>query len=60
MYGWIRDISSTKAQKLVSAADMKASKITSSLNNVIPGRIGQPIGSEFPEWIKKNTAKSDL
>jgi sarcosine oxidase len=59
MYGWIRDISSKKAQKLASGADLEANKISTALNTVIPGRAGEPIGSEFPEWIKENTQKTD-
>ncbi len=59
MYGWIRDISKEKSKKLASGADLEATKITTALNNVIPGRNGEPIGSEFPEWIKENTVTTD-
>jgi glycine/D-amino acid oxidase-like deaminating enzyme len=30
-----------------------------SLENVIPGRNGDPIGSEFPEWIQEKSSNTD-
>ncbi len=59
LYGWIRDISSKKSKKLASGAELEATKISTALNNVIPLRNGEPIGSEFPEWIKENTITTD-
>jgi len=53
MYGWIRDISRKKASALAVGADLKASSINTVLSNVIPGRAGEPVGKEFPEWIKE-------
>uniref|UniRef100_A0A7S1BGW0 Glutamate/phenylalanine/leucine/valine/L-tryptophan dehydrogenase C-terminal domain-containing protein n=1 Tax=Corethron hystrix TaxID=216773 RepID=A0A7S1BGW0_9STRA len=59
MYGWIRDISRTKSSSLVRKADKKATNIGTVLRAVVPPRIGDPIGKEFPEWIKKNTVETD-
>lgn len=59
MYGWIRDISSKKSKKLASGADLEATKISTALDSVIPGRSGDPIGSEFPEWIELNSVSQN-
>ena len=53
MYGWIRDISRRKAKSLAVQADLKASNINTVLNSVIPSRTGEPVGKEFPDWIKQ-------
>jgi len=59
MYGWIREISRKKASTLAVGADMKASNINTVLSNVIPGRAGEPVGKEFPEWIKEQQQTTD-
>jgi len=59
MYGWIRTISRKKATALAVGADLKASNINDVLNNVIPGRTGEPVGKDFPEWIIENKKTTD-
>lgn len=59
MYGWIRDISREKSKKLAANAELVAAEITTALNGVVPGRNGDPVGKEFPEWIENNTKKTD-
>jgi len=59
MYGWIRDISRRKATALAVGADLKASNINTILKNVIPGRDGEPVGKDFPEWIKERQQITD-
>lgn len=55
MYGWIRDISKKKSSSLARHSNLDSNSVDSNLNNVIPSRNGDPIGKQFPEWIKENT-----
>lgn len=59
MYGWIRDISKIKASKLIVESSKEPIKVDNNLLNVVPTRIGDPVGKEFPEWIKENSQVTD-
>jgi glycine/D-amino acid oxidase-like deaminating enzyme len=59
MYGWIRDISRTKASKLALHSNRDPSNVDSNLSNVVPTRNGDPVGKVFPEWIKENSKETD-
>lgn len=59
MYGWIRDMSRRKSKSLAVQAGLKASNINTVLKNVVPNREGEPVGKEFPEWIKENQEQTD-
>ncbi|CAJ1949438.1 unnamed protein product [Cylindrotheca closterium] len=59
MYGWIRDQSKAKASDLVNKADKTAKSVQAVIGDVVPNRSGDPVGKDFPEWIKENTMKTD-
>jgi hypothetical protein len=59
LYGWIRDISRSKASKLALYSDKDPNNVDSKLSHVVPTRSGDPVGKEFPAWIKENTQETD-
>ena len=59
MYGWIRDISRSKASQLATYAHKNPGHIDDNLKNVVPTRNGEPVGKEFPEWIKEHTKRTE-
>ena len=59
MYGWIREQSRAKASDLVMKAGKDSTKVNSVLEDVVPTRSGDPVGKDFPEWIKENTINTD-
>ena len=60
MYGWIRDISKKKSASLARHSNLDSNNVDSNLGNVIPSRDGDPVGKEFPEWIKQNTKEANI
>ena len=58
MYGWIRDISATKAADLASHAGKEPQHVSSNLTNVIPKRDGEPVGQDFETWIEQNSSNT--
>lgn len=60
MYGWIRDISKKKSASLARHSNLDSNNVDSNLGNVIPSRDGDPVGKEFPEWIKQNTKEASI
>jgi hypothetical protein len=59
LYGWITDISRSKASKLALYSDKDPNNVDSKLSHVVPTRSGDPVGKEFPAWIKENTQETD-
>ena len=59
MYGWVRSLSRDKARSMSHLADLQAHNMAEVIGEVTPSRSGNPIGSEFPDWIKENTKKTD-
>jgi glycine/D-amino acid oxidase-like deaminating enzyme len=59
MYGWIRDISRSKASKLALHSDKIPSNVDANIDKVVPKRNGSPVGKEFPEWIKENSKETE-
>lgn len=59
MYGWIRDISREKASSLALHSEKNPKNVDSNLKNVVPTRNGDPVGKEFPSWIKENSQATD-
>jgi len=59
MYGWIRDISRIKSSRLAFHSDREPINVESNLSNVVPTRDGDPVGKDFPEWIKENSKKTE-
>ncbi len=59
MYGWIRNLSQTKARKMVELSEKDSTKMESTTAEVVPSRTGDPIGKTFPEWIEENTQKTE-
>lgn len=59
MYGWIRDISRSKSSDLILHSNKDPASLDSNLDKVIPTRDGDPIGKNFPDWIKENSRHTD-
>lgn len=59
MYGWIRNLSQSKARNMVELSEKDSTKMESTTADVIPSRKGDPIGKTFPEWIEENTQKTE-
>lgn len=58
MYGWIRDISRVKASTLALHSEKNPTFVDSNISKVVPERNGDPIGKEFPQWIKENSKET--
>lgn len=59
MYGWIGDISATKASNLAAHANQEPQDVDDNLQNVVPHRDGTPVGEDFSKWIEDHSSSTE-